>query len=73
MIVARIRNYSNTAFYTKPSAAMLQCCAAAGFSIHSMVRLGLGTEHSHAGAALISPHAWHTSSYRGNKEPEWVS
>lgn len=25
MIVARMRNYSNTTFYTKPSAATLQC------------------------------------------------
>lgn len=73
MIVARMRNYSNPTFYTKPAAAALQCCAAAGFIIHSMFRLGLGTEHPHVGAALISPCSWHTCGYRGNKEPECVS
>lgn len=31
MIVARIGNYSNITFYTKPAAAPLPCCAASCF------------------------------------------
>lgn len=64
MFVARMRNYSNTTFYTK-SAAVLQCCAAPGFSIDSMFRLGLRTE-SCTHLTLCLAHC----SYRGNKEPE---
>lgn len=73
MIVVRMRNYSNTAFYTKPAAAVLQCCAAPGFSIPSMLRLGLGTEHSPCRSCTHLTSCLAYLSYRGNKEPEWVS
>lgn len=42
MIVARMRNYSNTTFYTKPSAATLQCCAAPGFEDSEHVQAWAG-------------------------------
>lgn len=73
MIVARMRDYSNTTFYTKPSAATLQCLLLQVSAFTACSGLGWGLSTAHAGAALTSPCSWHTCGYRGNKEPECVN